>query len=140
MNRWRSQTLVLLSQNHTAIEARSQAVENITQRINSLTYLFLENPVGPAGVSALHEIVGMAAALDLEMGMQTSEYQLRMEDIGTPFSESMMEDVLQEQNGAALEGRPIQAVIFPAVLRFGQDESGMQSNRFTVVSKAQVLA
>jgi hypothetical protein len=139
LNRWRSQTLVLLSQNRTAIEARSQAVKDITQRIDSLTYMFLENHVDPAGVSALHEIVGIAAALDLDICMQTSEYQLRMEDVGTPFSEPMMEDVLQERNGAALEGMPIQAVIFPAVLRFEHGQSEMQSNRFIVVSKAQVL-
>ncbi|KAI9703753.1 MAG: hypothetical protein M1836_007523 [Candelina mexicana] len=138
VSEWRSQTLTLLSSNPKILADSAQATQVITRKIDSLTSPFSEIPQDSNRTSHLHQIVQTASNLAFEVAKQRPQYTLKLERVGSSFSAISMEDVLQDSKGEQLHGRAIKVVVFPAVIKWG-DEDGENYERSTVVSKAQVL-
>ena len=92
-----------------------------------------------ARLNQLIQVIDAAAILALDLGKQRAVCKLIMEKPGvSAFDASTMEDVLQDNKGENLQGRPIQVVVFPAVVKWGEG-TGTGSDRGHVISKAQVL-
>jgi hypothetical protein len=86
----------------------------------------------------LTTIVQNAAELALDLSKQRMNFVL-LHPSDDAFEPAVMEDVLQESRGDHLRGYQVLSVVFPAVVRYG-DEHGEGFDRRNVISKALVLA
>ena len=96
----------------------------------------------------LYRIVESAAALSLDLGSQLAKFKVLSDPAETPFDSAHMEDVYQEHETQvdphtgksvnALDGKTIQAVVFPSVIKWG-DERGENYEEMKVILKAKVL-
>lgn len=96
----------------------------------------------------LYRIVESAAALSLDLGYQLAKFKVLSDPAEAPFDGTHMEDVYQEhetqvdphtgESVNALDGKIVQAVVFPSVLKWG-DERGENYEEMKVILKAKVL-
>ena len=83
----------------------------------------------------LSQVVEAAAGLAMEIAKHPSQIKVQKPS-GTTFDALYMEDVLQDHQGEAVQGRPIQGVVFPSVVRIPDGQGGGSGY---ILSKAQVL-
>ncbi|KAI9821959.1 MAG: hypothetical protein M1827_002541 [Pycnora praestabilis] len=143
LSTWRTLTLSHLSTNPSLLTSRTTAIQTLTQRIDALTSSFAEPAYAHSKdnngrLTRLHTIVQSASQLHHSLSQQIPTYKILLEPPSTSFSPLTMEDVLQDQKGEALVGRPIKSVVFPVVTRWGTEE-GEGWERFVVVCRALVL-
>ncbi|KAJ6259242.1 hypothetical protein Dda_6141 [Drechslerella dactyloides] len=151
MNNWRSETFFLLEKSDDFASQRRAAVSTITDRIEQLTYPLAATKQTPHGDTArykfLEGIVKKAGDFALALGKQRANFQVLSEPAGCEFGHATMDDVSQQTDitraadgstSHPLEGRPIQATIFPLLLKYG-NESGEAYDQITILSNAKVL-
>jgi hypothetical protein len=89
-----------------------------------------------------------AYSLSIDLGKQLAKFKVVSEPPETPFSGTRMEDVTQEHDSYvdaqgntinALDGKPVQAVVFPGLIKWG-DGNGGSYEVMTIIAKAKVLA
>ncbi|PWW77630.1 hypothetical protein C7212DRAFT_356992 [Tuber magnatum] len=146
-NRWRSQTFLILSKAYTT-ESKAQVVATISRRIDNLLSPFVTTANQPERLHFLSRIVESAATLSLDLGCQLAKFKVLSEPAETPFRCTHMEDVYQKhethvdqhtgQLVNALDGKIIQAVVFPSVIKWG-NERGENYEEMKVLLKATVL-
>ena len=83
----------------------------------------------------LNQVVEAAAGLAMEIAKHPSMIKVQKPS-GSTFDALYMEDVLQDHQGEAMQGRPIQGIVFPGVVKVADGQGG--GNGY-VISKAQVL-
>ncbi|RVD84186.1 uncharacterized protein DFL_005950 [Arthrobotrys flagrans] len=151
INNWRSETFFLLDKSDGFFAQRKAAVSTIADKVEQLTYPLAATKQSfhgdPARYKFLEEIIQEAADFALALGKQRANFQVLSEPAGCEFGYATMDDVSQQTDiitGAdgttthPLEGRPIQATIFPLLLKYG-NESGEGYDQITILSKAKVL-
>ncbi|KAK6544522.1 hypothetical protein TWF694_001214 [Orbilia ellipsospora] len=151
INSWRSETFFLLEKSDDFTSQRRAAVSIIADKIEQLTYPLAATNQTFQGDSArykfLEGIIRKAGEFALALGKQRANFQVLSEPAGCEFGHTTMDDVSQQtdistsSDGATthpLEGRPIQATIFPLLLKYG-NESGESYDQITILSKAKVL-
>ncbi|KAL9116529.1 MAG: hypothetical protein Q9187_006945 [Circinaria calcarea] len=138
-NEWRAQTMTLLEKTSDYRKERKSSVEEISKKIDSMTSNLAGLGPSEARLKQLRQVVDSAANLALDLGKQRALFKIIMERPGIKtFDASSMEDALQDNKGENLQGRPIQIVVFPAVVKWEDDlRAGHDSGR--TISKAQVL-
>jgi len=147
-NKWRSQTFIMLSKAFTT-ESKAQVVTTISQRLDNLLSPFATTTSQPERLHFLSRIVESAATLSLDLGCQIAKFKVLSEPAEAQFRCAQMEDVYQEhethvdphtgQPVNALDGKTIQAVVFPSVIKWGT-ERGEDYDEMKVLLKARVLA
>ncbi|KAK6515361.1 hypothetical protein TWF506_007702 [Arthrobotrys conoides] len=151
INSWRSETFFLLDKSDDFTSQRKAAVSTIADKIEQLTYPLAGSKQtfqgDPARYKFLEGVVQKAADFALSLGKQRANFQILSEPAGCEFGYATMDDVSQQTDvitsadGAVshpLEGRPIQATVFPLLLKYG-NESGEGYDQITILSKAKVL-
>ncbi|KAF3908945.1 hypothetical protein ABW21_db0208345 [Orbilia brochopaga] len=151
MNNWRSETFFLLEKSDDFASQRRAAISTISDRIEQLTYPLAASKQSFQGDSArykfLEGIIKKAGDFALALGKQRANFQILSEPAGCEFGHATMDDVSQQTDvttGAdgstshPLEGRPIQATVFPLLLKYG-NEAGEAYDQITILSKAKVL-
>ncbi|KAG0641157.1 hypothetical protein HOY80DRAFT_883662 [Tuber brumale] len=146
-NKWRAQTFLILSKASTT-ESKAQVVATISQRMDNLLSPFSTTANQAERLNFLSRIVESAATLSLDLGCQLAKFKVLSDPAETPFRCAHMEDVYQEhetrvdpQTGKlanALDGKIIQAVVFPSVIKWG-NERGENYDEMKVLLKATVL-
>lgn len=131
--------MTLLEKTSDYQKERKSSVEEISKKIDSMTSNLAGLGPSDARLKQLRQVVDSAANLALDLGKQRAVFKIIMERPGvTTFDASTMEDALQDNKGENLRGRPIQIVVFPAVVKWGDDLRAGHDNGRTI-SKAQVL-
>ncbi|KAK6499735.1 hypothetical protein TWF481_010092 [Arthrobotrys musiformis] len=151
INNWRSETFFLLDKSDDFSSQRKAAVSTIADKIEQLTYPLAASKQSfqgdPARYKFLEGVVQKAADFALAVGKQRANFQILSEPAGCEFGYATMDDVSQQTDvitsadgttSHPLEGRPIQATIFPLLLKYG-NESGEGYDQITILSKAKVL-
>ncbi|KAF3177012.1 hypothetical protein TWF788_007859 [Orbilia oligospora] len=151
INNWRSETFFLLEKSDDFTSQRKAAVSTIADKIEQLTYPLAATKQtfqgDPARYKFLEGVVQKAADFALSLGKQRANFQILSEPAGCEFGYATMDDVSQQTDvitsadgsmSHPLEGRPIQATIFPLLLKYG-NESGEGYDQITILSKAKVL-
>ncbi|KAF3929184.1 hypothetical protein AA313_de0202528 [Arthrobotrys entomopaga] len=151
INSWRSETFFLLEKSDDFTSQRRAAVSIIADKIEQLTFPLAATNQSFQGDSArykfLEGIIRKAGDFALALGKQRANFQVLSEPAGCEFGYTTMDDVSQQtdistgSDGSTthpLEGRPIQATIFPLLLKYG-NESGESYDQITILSKAKVL-
>ncbi|KAK6531245.1 hypothetical protein TWF281_008067 [Arthrobotrys megalospora] len=151
INSWRSETFFLLEKSDDFSAQRKAAVSIISDKIEQLTYPLAATKqafqADPARYKFLEGIIKKAADFALVLGKQRANFQVLSEPAGCEFGYATMDDVSQQTDvitsadgttSHPLEGRPIQATIFPLLLKYG-NESGEGYDQITILSKAKVL-
>jgi len=145
-NRWRSSTFMMLDRGSNPHD-RSIAIDTVTKRIEAAMEPLAQVAPSSERYQYLRGIVESVSQLAWDLGKQTARFQWIDDVAESPFRCVMMDDVLQEHEtfedktgrpSNALDGRPIQAVIFPAVIKYG-NELGENYEQRTVIVKAKVL-
>ncbi|KAF3930619.1 hypothetical protein ABW19_dt0205402 [Dactylella cylindrospora] len=151
INNWRSDTFFLLEKSEDFAAQRKVAISDITDKIEQLTFPLAATNRTFQGDSARHNflegIVRKASDFALALGKQRANFEVLIEPAGCEFGHATMEDVSQQTDVVVgpdgttshpLEGRSIQATIFPLLLKHG-NESGEGYEQITILSKAKVL-
>ncbi|KAK6356284.1 hypothetical protein TWF718_000652 [Orbilia javanica] len=151
INSWRSETFFLLDKSDDFSSQRRAAVSTIADKIEQLTYPLAATKQSfqgdPARYKFLEGVVQKAADFALALGKQRANFQVLSEPAGCEFGYATMDDVSQQTDTITsadgtvshpLEGRPIQATVFPLLLKYG-NESGEGYDQITILSKAKVL-
>jgi hypothetical protein len=129
-------------------ESRSQAISSVSLRIDDLLSPFCTSLNPQERLQSLSSIAELVAALSIDLGSQRARFKFVIEPPETPFNAASMEDIYQANETKvdpasgmainALDGRPILAVIFPSVVKCG-NELGESYNQMIVILKARVL-
>ncbi|EWC45333.1 hypothetical protein DRE_00732 [Drechslerella stenobrocha 248] len=150
-NNWRSETFFLLEKSDDFGSQRRAAVSIISDRIEQLTYPLAATKQtfqgDPARYKFLEGIINKAGDLAMTLGKQRASFQILSEPAACEFACATMEDVSQQTDVVTaadgstshpLEGRPIQATVYPLLLKYG-NEAGEGYDQITILSKAKVL-
>lgn len=150
INSWRSETFFLLEKSDDFNSQRRAGITAITDKIEQLTYPLAANNQkfqgDPARVKFLEGIIAKASDFAVALGKQRANFQLLSEPAGCEFAHVTMDDVSQSTDiitnadgttSHPLEGRPIQATVFPLLMKYG-NESGEGYDQITILSRAKV--
>jgi hypothetical protein len=144
INQWRSSTLTLIRRETPEILQHGTAilVEAVMSRVNTiLDALMPESARSEARDSALRVLVNNSVELSRLIAVQKAILRVEMPEIlphqRVPFEADLMDDIGGEDE-EALAHRAISCVVFPAVVKRG-DENGGHLQFRNVIAKARVL-
>ncbi|KAG6006033.1 hypothetical protein E4U21_007459 [Claviceps maximensis] len=156
VNQWRASTLALLRRDAPQllqVETGTQ-IEKVARRINRILEAITTDgngstPSTPASSrsgprhSSLRILVANSVELARLLVAQKAVLRVHMPDLAphqqVPFDPATMEDVGGEDEDAlALAGRQIRCVVFPGVIKYG-DENGGQMHFRNVITRTKVL-
>ncbi|MCJ1391586.1 hypothetical protein MMC18_004450 [Xylographa bjoerkii] len=132
---WRSLTMRLLEKSPSYRRDQASSVQEISEKIDQMTSNLAGLDSSEARLQHLNQVVEAAATLALELEKEQAQYKVERPNSRT-FDARSMEDVLQDHRGEALQGEPIQGLVFPSVIKIqGQN----QADQGLVIFKAQVI-
>ncbi|KAI9683420.1 MAG: hypothetical protein M1829_005492 [Trizodia sp. TS-e1964] len=137
LSEWRCQTMQHLATAPNFDASFNKACRAVITRIEALTEPFAVPGNEARRLAHLAQIVDAAGALAVELAQCRAGFVMGKEVAGGLFVGQAMTDVLQD--GHNLEGRPVAAVVFPSVTRFGDQEGRGWERGGVVVLKARVL-
>lgn len=114
---------------------RASSVQEVGKRIEYMTSAIAGLEYSEARFQHLQQIVEAAAALAMDIAKERAVVKVEKPK-GTTFDATSMEDVLQDHKGEVLQGRPIQGIVFPAVIKTTEGEG---TGGGYLIAKAQVL-
>ena len=132
-------TATLLEKTTWSQRERTASVQEISKRIDDMTSSLAGLPGSEQRLRRLSQIVGSAAGLAIDIAKQRSLVRFAKPQ-GSLFDVETMEDVLQEDRGDVLRGKPVRMVVFPAVTRHGDDtNTGTNTRKGVTILKSQIL-
>lgn len=134
---WRMDTVVVLDRVPATMESKARVVDAVTTKIHNLISSCFEIQHVREGSSRLLDIIMEAARLATDLAKQRDSYILHLEVPGSKFDERTMADALQFQTVQSLNGRSINGVAFPAVIK--RIISVGSEGQSLIVEKAQVI-
>jgi hypothetical protein len=128
------------SKNHVNNQSSQQeGIDHVTQHIDySVSALVSGSSENPERrLQHLRQIVQSAASLAIDLEQQRANFVFERPKSAL-FDSATMEDVLQEKKPEELRRHAVQSIVFPAVVRYGNNEGADYETR-TVILKAAVL-
>lgn len=141
VNQWRASTLTLLRRDAPQLlnDETSAVAEEVVERVSRLMGCLTDSVSSEARDTALRVLVNNSVELARLLVVQKAVLRVHMPEIlphqRTLFDAATMEDIGGEE---ALSDREICCVVFPGVIKHG-DENGGQMQFRNVISKAKVL-
>ena len=114
---------------------RAAAVREVSKKIDYMSSGLTGLDYSEARFQHLQQIVETAAGLAMDIAKERAVIKVEKPS-STTFDATTMEDVLQDHKGEVLQGRPIQGVAFPAVIKVAEAEG---TGGGYLIAKAQVL-
>ena len=137
VSEWRIDTVAMLDRLPAIEDSRARVVDAVTTKIHNLTSSCFEIQRGREGGGRLLDIIKEAARLATDLAKQRDSYNLHLEAPGSKFDEGTMADALQSQTVQSLNGRSINGVAFPAVIK--RILSVGSEGQSLIIGKAQVI-
>ncbi|MCJ1404280.1 hypothetical protein MMC11_007505 [Xylographa trunciseda] len=134
-NEWRSLTMRLLEKSPSYRRDQASSVQEISEKIDQTTSNLAGLDNSEARLQHLNQVVEAAAALALDLEKEKMQYKVER-PYGRTFDTGSMEDVAQDHIGANLQGKPIQGLVFPCVIKM---QGQTQADQGLVIFKAQVI-
>ncbi|MCJ1247788.1 hypothetical protein MMC30_005003 [Trapelia coarctata] len=134
-NEWRSLTMTLLEKTQGYRSDRASSVQEVSKKIEYMTSTLTGLDYSEARFQHLQQVVENAAGLAMDLAKERAVVKVEKPS-ATTFDATSMEDVLQDHKGEVLQGRPIQGVVFPAVIKAPEGEG---AGGAYLIAKAQVL-
>ena len=133
MDGWKALTAKLLDGvPHTASQ-ESSGVQKVLKDIDHVMSDFAGLDSSEQRLKSLRGSVEAATKLAIDITKQQGTYTLESERPGTGFDAETMEDALQDVGGETIQGRPIKAVVFPAIKKWSNLDQA------AIIRKAQVI-
>lgn len=113
---------------------RASSVQEVSKKIDYMTSSLAGLEYSEARFQHLQQIVDAAAGLAMDLAKERAVVKVEWPN-STTFDATSMEDVLQDHKGDVLQGRLIQGMVFPAVIKTPEGEGAGSGY---LIAKAQV--
>ena len=114
---------------------KARAVQEISKQADYMTRNLAGQGPSEVRMHHLNRVMEAAAVLAMDLAKQRSLF--KVERPGSSFSAASMEDILQSSTEDAPQGKSVQGVVFPKVVKVPDGDNGAEKS--VVISRAQVI-